>query len=88
MKYTILLAALLLTGCTTVPLKSELPELPEEFSKPCGPLQTVQGSTATLKEFTEVVVRNYGLYHECAATHSGLVEWYKRQRSVAAPDSK
>lgn len=82
MKYPTLLIAVLLGGCTAVPLKMDLPEAPAELTKPCPPLHLVEGKEVTLKQFTETVVKNYGLYHGCAASHSGLAEWYRKQREI------
>lgn len=83
MKYiAALILPLLLAGCITVPVKQEFPVAPEELLKKCPELKTIEGSTTTLLKLMETIVHNYSLYHDCAATHEGFIEWYRKQREI------
>ena len=72
----------MLAGCQTVPVKQEYPELPAELQKECGELYLLESSSTTLSTLMETVAKNYGLYHQCAAQASALIEWQRRQREV------
>ena len=76
-----LLIAVLLTGCSVVPVKQQFPDVPKELLEECSPLRKVEGNPQ-LKEFLEVVVDNYGRYHSCAALHSAFIDWYRKQRQI------
>lgn len=83
MKKLILISCvLLLTACTTVPVKQEFPILPKELSVQCKPLLLLEGPTTTLSNLMTVVAKNYALYHECAAQNAGFNEWYTKQQQI------
>ena len=79
MKYLFL--ALLLAGCTTVPVAQKFPEAPSVLQQPCKTLEQVE-STATMSDFAKVVVRNYTEYYQCANIVDGWQEWYKNQKKI------
>jgi hypothetical protein len=78
----ILLLIVFLSGCTTVPVKQTLPDLPEEFPKTCDSLKLLEGNTVTLSKLMETVAVNYGKYHECSLYYKNLVEWYSLQKEI------
>ncbi len=75
MKYAIIFA-LLLSGCTTVPVTPKFPEAPTVLLERCEPLE--KANTTSMSEFLKVVVSNYQKYHLCSIKHDSLVEWYNQ----------
>jgi len=68
--------ALILAGCTTVPVTPKFPEAPQVLLEKCEPLEKAE--TASLSEFTKVVVSNYQKYHLCSIKHDSFVDWYNQ----------
>jgi hypothetical protein len=81
MKHLILISMILLTGCTTVPVKRTFPEAPQNLLEKCSNLQQIPNK-AKLSEVAKVVSNNYTLYHECALKHETFIEWYKNQKKI------
>lgn len=83
MKKLVLLSVIFLSACSTVvPVKQTFPNLPEELSQTCKPLQTIEGTTTTLSNLMEVVAKNYATRHECAAQLEAVLEWYNKQKKI------
>lgn len=82
MKYLLIIAALVLSGCQTLPVTPALPALPEELSKSCQELKLLEGKVTTLSKLMETVAANYKIYHDCAAQQQSLLEWYEKQSRV------
>jgi uncharacterized lipoprotein len=83
MKKLLLLLIIFLSACSTVvPVKQKFPDLPEELSQTCKPLQTIEGKTTTLSNLMEVVAKNYATRHECAAQLEAILEWYNKQKKI------
>jgi hypothetical protein len=78
MKY--LLALLLLTGCTTVPVSIPFPEANSELLEPCQELSMAKSQE--LSEFTKTVVDNYEKYHLCSNKTSLWQTWYSQQKAL------
>ena len=83
MKKLLLLSVIFLSACSTVvPVKQKFPDLPEELSQTCKPLQTIEGTTTTLSNLMEVVAKNYATRHESAAQLEAILEWYNKQKKI------
>lgn len=82
MKYFIVMPlVVLLVACSAVPVERKFPEVPAELMTNCPDLkQTPQ--TEKLSEVLNVVVENYGQYHECRLKADTWVEWYKTQKQI------
>lgn len=78
----ILLATVLIVGCTTAPVKISFPAAPEELTKSCGDLQLVQQNDRQFSNFLNVVVDNYGVYYECKIQADGWKRWYDEQKKI------
>jgi hypothetical protein len=72
---------LLSAGCTVMPVKQEFPKAPEILMESCEPLLIIEKEKITLSEFTTIIVKNYGKYHECAALVKSWQDWYNEQRT-------
>jgi uncharacterized protein YceK len=83
MKKLLLLSVIFLSGCSTVvPVQQKFPEIPEQLTQTCKPLQTIEGTTTTLSNLMEVVAKNYATRHECAAQLEAILEWYAKQKKI------
>jgi hypothetical protein len=80
-KIKILLCALVLTGCSVVPVKAKFPDVPERLMVKCPQLEKVS-ETPTLSDVAKSVTNNYTTYYECATKHDGFVEWYNIQKEI------
>lgn len=82
MKKLLLIATLLLTGCSTVvPVKQKFPEAPNKLLGECPHLEKLNDG-ATLSDVGKTVTENYTTYYTCLVMHNGLVEWYKIQKNI------
>jgi len=82
MKYTIIILALLLTGCsTTVPVKQNFPKAPDALFVKCKELQLVE-QNASIIDATKIVVNNYTEYYQCSTQVDGWIEWYQIQQKL------
>lgn len=88
MKLCIVILAILVSGCKTIPVIPVIPALPVELSNPCAELTTINQSTTTLSNLLKVVTENYGKYHECAASKEAIIEWYNKNRDLINSISK
>ena len=77
-----LFIAVILVGCSTVPVKVKFPEAPEELTKTCGDLTLVKQDDHQFSNFLNVVVDNYGVYYECKIQADGWKRWYDDQRKI------
>jgi len=82
MKYIILSLAILLSACTTAPVKQKFPDVPKALIEKCDSLKKVEGDRVAITEMLKVVVQNYGMYYECAAKVDGWQEWYNDQKRI------
>ena len=80
-KYFLIAAALLLVGCTVVPVKQKFPEVPVELTTPCPDLKQTP-PTDKLSDVLDVVVENYSMYHQCQEYQLRWNEWYEKQKKV------
>jgi hypothetical protein len=83
MKLTLLLPALLLTGCTTVvPVTSKWPEAPGTLvQEPCPQLEQL-GQNPKLSDVATIVVQNYTQYYQCAVKLEAWQRWYREQQAI------
>lgn len=83
MKYGLILAAVLLSGCTTtVPVKRNFPPVPPELLKQCQELQKIEAGKNSIADMLKTVVTNYTLYYECSNRVEGWQEWYTEQKRI------
>jgi len=82
MKYIILIAAFILSGCAvSVPVKAKFPVMPETLMVKCPQLEQMSES-AKLSDISRIVSKNYTTYYECAIKHDAIVEWYNVQKRI------
>ena len=81
MKKIILVAVLLITGCTSVPVTVKFPDVPKDMLETCPDLKLVP-ETTKLSEVLPVVVDNYGQYYSCKDTVDNWIDWYNNQKKI------
>ncbi len=85
MKYTLLLAPLLLTGCLfkePVPIKQVWPDVPKELLEACPDLKQVDPDKNKLSDIISVVSDNYATYYDCKAKVDDWIVWYNGQKKI------
>jgi len=82
MKLAVVLSALMLTACVSVPVERKFPSVPGELQQPCPNLQTIDPSTTKLSTVVDTVVTNYGQYRECQYKVEAWNEWYTKQKEI------
>lgn len=80
MKYALILA-LVITGCTTVPVARKFPEVPESIIQKCPELEQLKND-AKLSDVAVSITNNYTLYHQCSSKHNSFIEWYNVQKKI------
>ena len=81
MKHLILVTALLITGCTTVPVTVKFPDVPKDMLVACPDLKQT-AETTKLSEILPVVVDNYGQYYACKDSVDSWIDWYNSQKKI------
>lgn len=82
MKLLILLLALLLSACTTVPVTAKFPQAPGALvQEPCPNLQKLQ-EEAKLSDVAKIVTVNYTEYYMCAVKLEAWQRWYREQKTI------
>jgi hypothetical protein len=81
MKHLIIVAVLLITGCSSVPITVKFPDVPKDMLETCPDLKLVP-ETTKLSEVLPVIVDNYGQYYTCKDTVDNWIEWYKSQKKI------
>lgn len=82
MKLALLAFALLLSACTSVPVKPKFPEAVPALQEKCPVLNKVEGDRVAITELLKTVIGNYALYYECSAKVDGWNEWYNDQKKI------
>ena len=81
MKHLIVIAVLLITGCSSVPVTMKFPDVPKDMLVSCPDLKLVS-ETTKLSEVLPVIVDNYAQYYTCKDTVDNWIEWYNSQKKI------
>jgi len=81
MKSLVLVAVLLIAGCSSVPVTVKFPEVPNDMLETCPDLKLIP-ETTKLSEVLPTVVDNYGQYYTCKDTVDSWIDWYKNQKKI------
>lgn len=82
MKTMIPLVALVLSGCCqTMQVRRDFPRVPEELLRPVPSLAETP-TNATSEKVFEVVIENYGAYHQLSDKYVKWQQWYEAQRKI------
>lgn len=81
MNKLLIVSFVLLTGCTTVPVRQKFPEAPQALQAECPNLQQLK-YPAVLSDVSKIIQENYTLYHNCQLLQKSWIEWYTQQRAI------
>jgi len=81
MKHLIIVAVLLVAGCSSVPVTMKFPDVPKDMLETCPDLKLAP-ETTKLSEVLPVVVDNYGQYYTCKDSVDSWIDWYKSQKKI------
>jgi hypothetical protein len=81
MKRLIIVAVLLIAGCTSVPVMPKFPDVPKDMLVSCPDLKLIP-ETTKLSEVLPVVVDNYGQYYTCKDSVDSWIDWYNSQKKI------
>ena len=78
----IMLLIMMLTGCTTVPVKRNFPDSPSKMAmENCPNLQKLK-EDAKLSDISNTISINYSTYYECAVKLDTWIDWYQIQKNI------
>jgi hypothetical protein len=78
-----IILAFLITSCSTaVPLTQNFPQAPDLLMEKCPELKTIAGEKVSIVDFTRVVSENYTTYYQCAGRTDAWIEWYNQQKKI------
>ena len=80
-KILALICAILISGCTTVPVTAKFPELPATLQEQCPELEKL-AEEPKLSDVAKTLTHNYTTYYQCAAKHEAMLEWYQIQKKI------
>ena len=82
MKKSIILLAIVLSGCsTTVPVRQKFPEVPSALLIKPSELKQTQYD-AKPSDVVSTVVQNYGTYYDVYDQLEGWQQWYAEQKRI------
>jgi hypothetical protein len=82
MRVTVILLAMVLTGCsTTAPVVAKFPEVPSKLLARCPNLEKLE-EQPKLSDVAKSVTNNYTTYYECAVKNDAWIEWYQIQKQI------
>jgi len=81
MNRLLLIGALLLSGCSSVPITVKFPDVPADMLNACPDLK-LSPDTTKLSEVLPVVADNYGQYYACKDNNDSWIEWYNTQKKI------
>ena len=76
MKNLIIIAALILTGCTTVPVTAKFPTAPDFLKEPAATLKTLDVPKPELSDLLTNANDNYAEYYRLRDRYNGWINWY------------
>ena len=72
----------LLSACTTTPLRIPFPTPPDQLMVPPTDLQVLPESNVELSDAEKIIAENYGTYHLTADQLKALQNWVKQQKEL------
>lgn len=86
MKSAIIVLALFLVGCSSVPVKPEFPGPyvvgPKNEMPACPALKEQPGDAVPILDLLDTINENYKSYHKCADYVKGWRKWYEEQKKI------
>lgn len=81
MKYLLIVfLVVLLSGCKTVPVTKNFPEVSPSLLKKCPELKTIDPNVVEISKLLDIVTENYSEYHVCRKKVDEWINWYNSQK--------
>ena len=82
MKKLIVIACLITTGCTTVPVTAKFPSAPDSLMEPAAALQTLDAPKPELSDLITNANDNYAEYYRLRDRYNSWINWYNDQKKI------
>jgi hypothetical protein len=82
MKKLIVVTALMLAGCTTVPVTAKFPTVPDTLKEPAATLRTLDVPRPELSDLITNANDNYAEYYRLRDRYNGWINWYNTQKQI------
>ena len=82
MKKLIIIACLIASGCTTVPVTAKFPAAPDTLTEPVATLKTLDTSKPELSDLISNANDNYAEYYRLRDKYNGWINWYNTQKQI------
>ena len=82
MKKLIIIACLIVSGCTTVPVTTKFPRAPDSLTEPPVALKTLDVSKPELSDLISNANDNYSEYYRLRDKYNGWIDWYNTQKQI------
>jgi hypothetical protein len=82
MKKSIIVALLVLSGCTTVPVTAKFPSAPDSLKEPASTLKTLDTPNPELSDLISNANDNYAEYYRLRNRYNGWINWYNTQKQI------
>jgi len=82
MKKLILIASVVLVGCTTVPVTVKFPKAPDALTEAPRTLRTLDTTQPELSDLISNANDNYAEYYRLRDKYNGWIDWYNTQKQI------
>ena len=82
MKKLIIVSALILAGCVSVPVDRKFPKTPDELTQPAPELKTLDVTNPQLSDLISNANDNYAEYYKLRDKYNGWLDWYNTQKQI------
>jgi hypothetical protein len=82
MKKLIIIACMVMSGCTTVPVTAKFPTAPDTLTAPVATLKTLDTPRPELSDLITNANDNYAEYYRLRDRYNGWINWYNTQKQI------
>ena len=82
MKKLIIIACMVISGCTTVPVTAKFPAAPDTLTAPAAVLKTLDAPKPELSDLITNANDNYAEYYRLRDRYNGWINWYNDQKKI------
>jgi hypothetical protein len=82
MKKLILISALLLGGCVSVPVERTFPKIPDSLREPAAELKPLTIKNPQLSDLISNANDNYSEYYKLRNKYNEWLHWYETQKKI------
>ena len=82
MKKLIIIACMVISGCTTVPVTAKFPSAPDSLKEPAPALRTLDAPKPELSDLITNANDNYAEYYRLREKYNGWINWYNDQKKI------